>query len=111
MGEITDVSAVTLAVPVEDPAAQLEGRWQVVRTGGLLPPLSRVEKRIENGRGETRFGSLPGVPFDVEGLELRYRGPFSGFVDVLLPDDEGGYRGRATFRGREFGRFALRRLG
>jgi len=28
----------------------------------------------------------------------------------VLPDEEGGYRGRATFRGREFGRFVLHRL-
>jgi hypothetical protein len=66
-------------------------------------------KRIHDGRGETRIGPLPGVTFRVNGLELRYRPPFSGFVDVLLPDGEGGYRGRATFRGREFGRFVLRR--
>lgn len=111
MNELTDdVSAVSLAATVEDPAARLEGTWRVIRTGGLLPPMSRVEKRIENGRGETRYGPLPGAPFDVDGLELRYRRPFSGFVDVLLPDDEGGYRGRATFLGREFGRFLLRRV-
>jgi hypothetical protein len=30
-------------------------------------------------------------------------------VDVLEPDGE-GFRGRATFRGREFGRFALERI-
>lgn len=105
-----DVSAVALAKTVEDPGPRLEGRWQVIRTGGLLPPMSRVEKQIHDGRGETRYGPLPGVPFDVEGLELRYRRPFSGFVDVLLPDEDGGYRGRATFRGREFGRFVLRSL-
>jgi ferritin-like metal-binding protein YciE len=47
-----------------------------------------------------------GVPFDVVGLELHYRAPFSGLVDVLTPDAP-GFRGRATFRGRELGRFAL----
>jgi hypothetical protein len=36
-------------------------------------------------------------------------GLFSGFVDVLEPEDR-GYAGRATFRGHEFGRFALRRI-
>ena len=88
--------------------SRLDGRWDVVRTGGLLPPLYGVEKRIQGVRGETRFGPLPGVPFRVVGLQLRYRPPLAGFVDVLEPDGD-GYRGRATFRGREFGRFVLRR--
>jgi hypothetical protein len=46
------------------------------------------------------------VPFDVVGLSLRYRAPFQGFVDELEPAGD-GYLGRATFHGREFGRFAL----
>jgi hypothetical protein len=46
--------------------------------------------------------------FEVRGLELRYRAPFAGLVDLLEPDGD-GYRGRATFLGREFGRFRLRR--
>jgi hypothetical protein len=87
----------------------LDGRWNVVRTGGLLPPMYGVEKRIHGNRGETRLGPLPGVPFHVVGLELRYRPPLAGFVDVLEPEGD-GYRGRATFRGRDFGRFVLRRL-
>ncbi len=87
---------------------ELDGTWKVERTAGLLPPLYGVRKHIEGSRGETRIGPLPGVPFDVVGLSLHYRGPLRGFVDVL--DREGdGYRGRATFRGREYGRFALRR--
>ena len=87
---------------------ELDGVWNVERRGGLLPPLVGVEKRIEGTRGETRLGPLPGVPFDVVGLSFRYRAPFRGFVDELEPDGD-GFRGRATFRGREFGRFALRR--
>jgi hypothetical protein len=87
----------------------LDGEWNVARTGGLLPPLVGVRKRIRGGRGETALGSLPGVPFTVDGLALRYQAPFGGFVDVLEPDDD-GFRGRATFRGREFGRFELRRV-
>jgi hypothetical protein len=75
----------------------------------LLPPLVGVRKRIHGTTGETTIGPLPGAPFDVVGLELRYRAPFSGFVDVLEPDGD-AYRGRATFRGRDFGRFALQRL-
>jgi hypothetical protein len=89
--------------------AELDGDWNVRRVGGLLPPLVGVRKRIHGSRGETTIGSLPGVPFDVVGLELRYRAPFNGFVDVLEPS-VGGYRGRATFRGRQFGRFTLERL-
>jgi hypothetical protein len=87
---------------------ELDGVWNVERRGGLLPPLLGVEKRIEGARGETMIGSLVGVPFDVDGLSLRYRAPFRGFVDELEPEGD-GFRGRATFRGRPFGRFALRR--
>jgi hypothetical protein len=89
--------------------AELDGVWDVTRTGGALPPLFAVRKEIEGGRGVTSVGPMPGVPFDVDGLRLRYRGLFSAFVDELEPDDD-GYRGRATFRGREFGRFEMRRV-
>jgi hypothetical protein len=88
--------------------SELDGTWNVERRGGLLPPLAGVHKRIDGAWGETRLGSLVGVPFDVDGLSLRYRAPFRGFVDELEPDGD-GFAGRATFRGREFGRFALRR--
>jgi ferritin-like metal-binding protein YciE len=86
--------------------SELDGTWHVRRTGGLLPPLAGVEKRIEGGRGETRLRGVTGVPFDVVGLELRYRAPFTGFVDVLTPAGD-GYRGRATVLGRTFGHFEL----
>ena len=88
--------------------SELDGSWDVRRTGGFLPPLLGVRKRIAGGRGETRVGALRGVPFDVVGRELRYRSPFSWFVDVMEPDAH-GFSGRATFRGRTFGRFVLRR--
>jgi len=84
----------------------LDGDWQVIRTGGLLPPLLGVRKRIEGDRGWTSLGPLPGAPFDVAGNELRYRGPFRGWVDVVEPSSE-GYHGRATFLGREVGTFTL----
>jgi hypothetical protein len=87
----------------------LDGTWQVVRVAGLLPPMRRVRKRIHGTSGETRIGRLPGVPFHVEGLSLRYRFPFSAFIDVLEPNGD-GFVGRATFLRREYGRFALRRL-
>ena len=88
--------------------AELDGVWDVRRTGGALPPLVGVRKRIHGTRGETAVGPLRGVPFQVRGLELHYVRPFGGFVDVLEHDGD-GFRGRATFRGREFGRFELRR--
>src|SRR5439155_20499513 len=66
-------------------------------------------KRINGRRGTTEFSHLPGMPFEVRGLELHYRPPFNVLVDVLEPQN-GGYFGRATVAGREFGQFRLRRL-
>jgi ferritin-like metal-binding protein YciE len=85
---------------------ELDGVWKVERTGGLLPPLPGLRKRIHGSRGETQVGRLPGVPFDVVGRKLQYRGPFAGFVDVLEPTED-GWSGRALFQGREYGRFRL----
>jgi ferritin-like metal-binding protein YciE len=90
--------------------AGLDGVWEVERTGGALPPLVGCRKRIGGGRGRTTFGQLPGMPFDVRGNELHYRAPFQGFVDVVEPDGPDRYRGRATYRGRTFGQFAMRRI-
>jgi len=86
----------------------LDGTWRVIRTGGLLPPLIGIRKHIRGDRGETRIGLLPGLPFRVHDLELHYRGPLSGFVDKLKPDQD-GFRGLALLHGREYGRFILRR--
>ena len=88
---------------------ELDGTWNVYRTDGLLPPHVGVHKQIAGTRGQTRLGPLAGVPFDVVGLELRYRAPFRAFVDVLTPREDGGYDGRATFRGHAFGAFRLTR--
>lgn len=88
----------------------LDGEWAVERIGGLLPPLVGVRKRIRGAKGETAVGPLPGMPFDVVGLELRYRAPFAAFVDVLAPAAGDAYTGRATFRGRTFGTFRLTRV-
>jgi len=88
---------------------ELDGVWNVKRVGGLLPPMVGVQKRISGSSGETRVGPLFGVPFDVVGRDLHYRAPFQGFVDELEPAGS-GFQGRATFRGRVFGRFALERL-
>ncbi len=86
---------------------ELDGVWTVERTGGALPPMVSVRKRIEGTRGVTLVGPVS-MPFDVRGRELHYRPPFKGLVDVLEPEG-GGFRGRATFLGREFGQFRLRR--
>jgi ferritin-like metal-binding protein YciE len=86
---------------------ELDGVWRVQRVSGILPPLTGVRKRISGDRGETVVPGLPGIPFTVEGLTLRYKAPLDGLVDHLEPDGE-GFSGRATFRGREYGRFLLR---
>lgn len=88
---------------------QLDGVWSVERVSGALPPLHGCVKRINGTRGTTEFPNFPGLPFDVRGLELHYRPPFALFVDRLEPQN-GGYRGHATFFGREIGQFTLRRL-
>jgi hypothetical protein len=88
---------------------ELDGVWNVRRISGLLPPMVGVRKRISGSSGETRVGPLLGVPFDVVGRDLHYRAPFHGFVDELEPAGD-RYLGRATFRGRVFGRFALERV-
>jgi ferritin-like metal-binding protein YciE len=89
--------------------ADLDGFWDVRRTSGALPPLTGVRKRIRGAHGETVVLGGPGIPFDVQGHELRYRAPFAFLVDVLEPDGD-GWRGRATAFGRVYGQFELRRL-
>lgn len=85
---------------------ELDGRWNVERTGGLLPPMIGVGKRISGDRGVTTVGPLPAARFDVVGRELRYRFPFRGVVDVLEPQD-GGFAGRTVALGRQIGTFRL----
>jgi ferritin-like metal-binding protein YciE len=89
--------------------SELDGVWAVERVSGALPPLHGCVKRIHGSRGATEFPRAPGLPFEVRGLELHYRGPLVMLVDRLEPRD-GGYFGRATLLGREFGQFMLRRL-
>jgi hypothetical protein len=92
-------------------APALEGDWQVLRSGGLLPPLLGVRKHIVGEEGWTSLGPFPGVAFDVVGSELRYRSPLNGLVDVVEQSPE-GYRGRVVLFGREVGTFRmLRRRG
>jgi ferritin-like metal-binding protein YciE len=89
--------------------AELDGVWDVERTGGALPPLWGVRKRIEGGRGRTLVGTLA-LPFDVRGRELHYRGALTGLVDRLEPEPDGGFAGRASFRGAAIGTFRMRRI-
>jgi hypothetical protein len=89
----------------------LEGRWRVQRCGGVLPPLVGVGQVIAGGCGWTTVAGLKVARFDVVGLELRYRPPFSGVVDVLAPESDSSLAGRATFRGREIGAFRMTRVG
>ena len=86
----------------------LDGVWTVERVSGVLPPMVGVRKRIDGSSGVTLAGPLR-MRFDVHGNELRYRAPFFGLVDRLEPEN-GGWLGRATWFGREFGRFRLRRV-
>ena len=88
---------------------ELDGVWAVDRVAGALPPLHGCVKRIHGNHGTTEFSRLPGMPFEVRGLELHYRLPFSMLMDRLEPQD-GAYFGHATMLGREFGQFRLRRL-
>jgi ferritin-like metal-binding protein YciE len=88
---------------------ELDGVWAVDRVSGALPPFHGCVKRIHGDRGTTEFPRFPGMPFEVRGLELHYRGPFGMLVDKLEPRN-GEYFGRATLLGREFGQFTLRRL-
>ncbi len=87
----------------------LDGVWRVERVGGALPPLPGCVKRIHGSHGTTEFARVPGMPFEVRGLELHYRPPFNVLVDRLEPQN-GGYFGHATIAGIEFGQFRMRRL-
>jgi ferritin-like metal-binding protein YciE len=88
---------------------ELDGVWAVERVGGALPPLHGCVKRIHGRHGTTELPPLPGMPFEVRGRELHYRGPFGLLVDKLEPQN-GEYLGRAMLLGREIGQFRLRRL-
>jgi ferritin-like metal-binding protein YciE len=86
----------------------LDGVWDVKRVSGALPPLVGMRKRIGGTGGETLLGPMR-MRFEVRGNELHYHAPLSGFVDVV--EGEGDVlQGRATYKGREFGRFELRRV-
>ena len=64
--------------------------------------IEQMSHALSNGeRIEVRgFGSFA----------LHYRPPLGGFVDYIEPAGHDLCRGRATFRGREYGRFEMERL-
>lgn len=85
---------------------ELDGVWDVRRTGGALPPMrGLVRKRIEHGRGWTIALGVR-LPFVVEGLTLRY--PL-GLVDELVPAGPDAYDGTTRLFGRRIGTFRLTR--
>lgn len=82
----------------------LDGVWDVHRTGGALPPMRGVvRKRIEHGRGWTVALGIR-LTFTVDGLSLRY--PF-GLVDELVPDGPDAYDGTTRLLGHTVGTFRL----
>jgi hypothetical protein len=86
--------------------SELNGLWEVRRTGGALPPMRGiVSKRIEHGRGWTIAAGIR-LPFAVDGLSLRY--PF-GLVDELVPAGPEAYDGTTRLFGRALGTFRLTR--
>lgn len=85
---------------------ELDGTWIVRRVSGALPPLVGVRKRIDGSSGQTMVLGAPGIPFDVDGLTLRYRAPLGFLVDQLEREDD-RFRGRATAFGRTYARFEL----
>jgi hypothetical protein len=86
---------------------ELDGVWDVHRTGGALPPMrGLVRKRIEHGRGWTIALGVR-IPFVVDGLSLRY--PGGGLVDELVPDGPDVYSGTTRLLGRTVGTFRLTR--
>jgi hypothetical protein len=93
---------------------ELEGRWQVERLSGALPPMVAVHKEIHAKRGETRFGHLLGLRFRIEEREdcpaLIYRSPFSMLVDELRKQTEDSWLGEMTLGGRALGRFRMTRV-
>jgi hypothetical protein len=90
----------------------LEGRWDLRRTGWLLPPLRLLHKRISGEHGATCLTGAVRVPFDVRdredgGAELVY--PLGLLRDRVVPDGEGGWSGESRLLGVRIGRFRMRR--
>ena len=93
----------------------LDGDWRVGRTGGLLPTMVGIWKRIRGDRGETRLGPVLPLPVRVGRrggrTVLAYEPPLSALVDEISPAHPDLWHGRATFLGRPLGRFRMVRIG
>lgn len=94
---------------MSDGTPRLCGRWALARTGGLLPPLGALNKRIVGDRGATRLGALPLLPFRVRpgprGPQLEY--PLGILRDDLEPAGDGGWDGETRLLGVRVGRFRM----
>ncbi len=92
-----------------------DGDYALRRTGGLLPPLRGVTKRVAGARGATVVLGRLRLPFTLEQradhVELRYRGPLGVLRDRLQPAGDGRWTGEATVLGRRYGRFSMTRAG
>ena len=92
-----------------------DGYWRIERTGGLLPPMFGVYKRVRGEGGETWAGPLLWLPFRLEDragyVDLIYARPFSLWVDELRPQGPDLWLGTATLGGRRVGRFRMVRIG
>jgi hypothetical protein len=86
----------------------LEGRWQLERLGGALPPLGLVRKEIDGARGRTTFAGVS-FPFDVRARELHYRLPLKGLVDVVEQRGPDQFEGEARLFGVRIGSFRMER--
>lgn len=88
---------------------ELEGRWQVERLSGALPPMVAVHKEIHGMRGETRFGHLLGLRFRIEEREgcpaLVYRPPFTMLVEEVRKRTDDSWLGETTLGGVPSGDF------
>ena len=85
------------------------------RTGGLLPPMVGVWKRIGGDRGETRLGPVLRLPLRVERSAdrtvLAYEPPLSALVDEISPGGPDLWDGQTTLGGVPVGRFRMTRIG
>ena len=69
-----------------------------------------MRKRISGTRGVTLVGPAR-MPFEVRGNELHYRAPVPGLRRRAgAVGRRPSVHGRATFMGREYGQFELRRI-
>ena len=89
---------------------ELDGVWEVRRSRRPAAAALRSAQADRRRAGVTLLG-IVGAPFDVVGRELRYKGALSrGLVDTVEPGEDGWWDGVARYRGRELGRFAMRRV-